>query len=603
MNLLFVLPKNNSKISWYNIFPFGIAYVSAYLKSRGHRVFTANLEFDPDDTATALTRLLRQHEIDVLCLSGLSRDYPRLKELIDIGRRVMPNLVTVAGGGIVTADPVTAMDALGADIGVIGQGEITMHELATALEGGQPLKGIPGLIFRQEGRYVTTAARREIDDLDSMPLPDYEGFSFSEFMKQVDHQVAYVIASRSCPYRCTFCFHPSGKKYRRRSLDNVFGEIDLLVSRYGARSIAISDELFSIDRDRILEFCDRIAGFGVPWSVALKVADVDRKLLDAMKQAGCKEISYGIESADDRVLTSMCKKITVGQIEHALQATFEAGIEIQGGMIFGDAAETTETVATTLDWYDRHLQFNLNLNMLEVFPGTPLYHQACASGIIADKLQFLRDGCPLINVSQLTDEEYKALAARIYERNMLAKYQPADYRLAAVDDQGTCTIAARCDVCQCAFDVCTDAFHVTQTRCPQCRQRYYVDPMNFMRHHPQLPAGEIDHTTPVALWGAGELCIKMLDRYAGLHDERFIVVDSSKSRQGYTVRGKTIHAPAQAIARGARSVIVTVVRRRDEIVRQIGALDWAADIYLPEPVRDGDGALAFSLSHIGTCHA
>jgi radical SAM superfamily enzyme YgiQ (UPF0313 family) len=603
MNILFVLPKNNSKISWYNIFPFGIAYVTAWLKSRGHRVVTANLEFDPDDTPKALTRLLRKYEIDVLCLSGLSRDYPRLKELIDIGRRVAPNLATVVGGGIVTADPIPAMNALGADIGVIGQGEITMQELAVALDRGHSPDAIPGLIFRQHRRYVTTAARREIDDLDSLPFPDYDGFSFGEFMKQVDYRVAYVLASRSCPYRCTFCFHPSGKKYRRRSLDNVFAEIDLLVHHYGARSIAVSDELFSIDHDRILEFCDRIADVKVPWSVALKVADVDRKLLDTMKLAGCKEISYGIESADDRVLTSMRKKTSVAQIERALQSTFEAGIEIQGGMIFGDTAETADTVANTLRWYDRHLHFNLNLNMIEVYPGTPLYHQACARGIIADKVQYLRDGCPLINVSQLTDDEYKTLAAQVYERNMLAKYQPADYRLVAVDDDGACTIAARCDWCQCAFDVCTDAFHVTQTRCPRCRRRYYVDPMNFMRHRPQLPADEVDHAAPVALWGAGELCIKMLDRYAGLRDERFIVVDSSKSRQGYTVRGKTIHAPGQAIAQGAHAVVVTVVRRRDEIMKQIEALDWAADIYLPKPVKEGDGALAFSLSRIGTRHA
>ena len=75
--------------------------------------------------------------------------------------------------------------------------------------------------------------------------------------------------------------------------------------------IAISDELFSIDRGRILEFCDRIAAYRVPWSVALKVADVDRPLLDTMERAGCKEISYGIESGDDRILASRKKKIVL----------------------------------------------------------------------------------------------------------------------------------------------------------------------------------------------------------------------------------------------------------------------------------------------------
>jgi anaerobic magnesium-protoporphyrin IX monomethyl ester cyclase len=599
MNYLFVLPKNNSKISWYNIFPFGVAYVSAYLKSQGHSVFTANLEFDERDTTKAMTALLREHEIDVLCVSGLSRDYPRIKVLIDCGRAVNEHLIVVAGGGIVTADAETAMQALGADIGVIGQGEVTMHELATALDGGLPMDAIPGLIYRRNGGYVTTPARREIADLDSLPLPDYEGFRFPEFMKQVDYRVAYVIASRSCPYRCTFCFHPSGKKYRRRSLDSVFGEIDLLINRYGARSIAISDELFSIDRDRILDFCDRIASFKTPWSVALRVSDVDRQLLDTMKRAGCTEISYGIESADDTILKSMRKKITRAQTERALELTFDAGIEIQGGMIFGDVAETPATVANTLRWYDDHLRFNLNLNMIEVFPGTPLYHQAHAHGIIPDKIDFLRDGCPLINVSKLSDDEYRRLASAVYERNMLAKYEPETYELSEISEEGTCMIRAQCNRCQTTFDVSADPFHVTQTRCPQCRQRYYVDPMNFMQHDGRLPTVEFADAPSVALWGAGELCIKMLDRFPALHDDRFVVVDSSKSRQGYTVRGKTIHAPEHAIAAGANAVIVTVIRRKDEILGQIADLRWPADIYLPEPVRTGTTGLSFGLAPMG----
>jgi len=603
MNYLFVLPKSNSKISWYNLFPFGIAYVSAYLKSQGHRVFTANLEFDPRDTAHAITALLKDHEIDVLCLSGLSRDYKHINPIIDTARTVSDNLVIVVGGGIITADAEPAMDVLCADIGVIGQGETTMHELAIALDTGMVLDDVPGLIFRKNGCYVTTPTRREIVNLDSLPFPDYEGFRFQDFMKQVDYRVAYVLASRSCPYRCTFCFHPSGKKYRRRSLDSVFREIDLLVNHYGARSIAISDELFSVDRDRILEFCERIAAFRTPWSVALRVPDVDKALLDTMKHAGCTEISYGIESADDTILKSMRKKISRAQIERALELTFDAGIEVQGGMIFGDAAETLDTVAHTLHWYDDHLRFNLNLNMIEVFPGTPLYRQACERDIIRDKQAFLRDGCPLVNVSQLSDSEYLQLASSIYERNMLAKYQPTDYRLLEISSEGECIIHAQCDRCPSSFDIRTDPFHVTQTRCPQCRQRYYVDPMKFMQHNFAWSI-EFPSDTSVALWGAGELCIKLLDQYPDLHDDRFIVIDSSKSRQGYTVRGKPIYSPQAAITLGIQAVVITVIRRKSEILQQIAHHEWSPKIYhLPQAISTNDGTLfALVSAPLATSH-
>lgn len=592
-NYLLVLPKESAKVTGHNVFPVGIAYVSAYIKSRGHQVFTANLEFHDGTTHDALKSLIETHSIDVLGTSGLSRDYPRLKELIDTARAIKPDIMIVVGGGIISGDPEPAMIALNADIGVIGQGEITMDELATALDNNRPYDDVPGLIFKRGDGYVMTEVRKDIKDLDLLPFPDYDGFSYQEYMKQINYEAAHITASRSCPFKCTFCFHPSGDRYRKRSLDNIFQEIDMLREKYPFQVLSVSDELFAPKRDRVIEFCQRIAPYKLQWAVQLRVCDVDEELLKMMKDSGCISISYGIESADNKILTSMIKKITLDQINKALKLTHEIGIDIQGGLIFGDAAETRESVRNSLKWYDEHPHYALDLNMIHIFPGTLLYRNAMTLGIVKDPVQFLKDGCPLINVSMLSDQEYKGLSSNLYERNMRAKYEPEVFSISDVQDDGACTAHMTCNKCGCTMDFPADSLHIQRVSCPECRQRYYLDPFKRL----ELPdiLAELPPEKTIALWGAGELCIKLLDLYPALQDERFIVVDSSKSRQDYSVCGKPIHSPDHLAALGIDTVVLTVVKRKHEILRQLTAYPAVTDILLPATSKADTDTARFTL--------
>ncbi|MBA3023936.1 MAG: radical SAM protein [Gammaproteobacteria bacterium] len=598
MNYLLVLPKDSAKSSGgYNVFPVGIAYVSAYLKSKGHSVFTANLEFFKESTHDALRHLIETHAIDVLGTSGLSRDYMMLKALIDTARSIKPELRIVLGGGIISGDPMPAMIALKADIGVIGQGEITMHELATALDNNLSYEEIPGLIFKSGVRYITTSPRQEVKNLDDLPFPDYDGFSFPKYMRQINYDAAYIIASRSCPLKCTFCFHPSGDKYRKRSLDNIFQEIDYLVDTYHPKALIVSDELFAPKRDRVIEFCKRIAKYKISWSVQLRVCDVDEEMLNIMRDSGCVTISYGIESADDRILFSMAKKITRAQIDRALELTYAAGIDIQGGLIFGDAAETMETVNNSLKWYDENIHYGLELNMINIFPGTGLYNNAITRGILKDRVKFLTDGCPLINVSNLSDQEYRDLSSNLYERNMRAKYEPHAMEINNIQDDGNCTISMICNRCGHVSSVKTDNMHIHRTTCRKCKQRYYLDPFKKIAHR-QLPDNDFEQYERVILWGAGELCIKLLDQYPAFQNEKFIVVDSSKSRQGYSVCGKQIFPPSYISEHNVGTAILTVVRRKEEILRQLAAFPGITSIYLPQTAKIDDTHAEFYLGRI-----
>jgi anaerobic magnesium-protoporphyrin IX monomethyl ester cyclase len=584
MNYLLVMPKGAAKSSGgYNVFPVGIAYISASLKRNNFHVYTSNLEFSDGDTFEALHNLFYANTIDVICISGLSRDYSKLSEIIDCARCINSNILTIVGGGIISSDPELAMSALNADIGVIGEGENTIVELAHALNNNMSYSHIPGLIFKNSSsEFIKTTSRTEIEDIDSCPLPDYDGFDYSKYIASINYEAAYILASRSCPFSCTFCFHPSGKKYRQRSLDNLFLEIEYLLNRYRIGTIIISDELFSTKKERILHFCQRIIDYNIKWSVQLRVSDVDKEMLEIMRNAGCVCISYGLESADNVILRSMKKHITVKQIEVALKDTYDANIDIQGGFIFGDVAETKQTATNTLKWHSEHNRYALELNMINIFPGTALYKYACEQGIIKDKIQFLKDGCPLMNISTLSDEEYKSLSSLLYEKNMRSKYLPDRYSIRSVDKNGQCSVEVICNKCGTLMMCDMNILHIKRIICNRCFQRYYVDPFQKIAHSEDGIKEYFENDDRVAVWGAGEICIKLLDKYTIFHNDKYIIVDMSKSRQGYTVCGKCI-APPDVINEGRiESLIIAVVDRKDEILSELaGGYPSVKRVFIP----------------------
>jgi hypothetical protein len=294
----------------------------------------------------------------------------------------------------------------------------------------------------------------------------------------------------------------------------------------------------------------------------------------------------------------MVKKITLAQVEKALQLTYDVGIDIQGGLIFGDAEETKESVASSLKWYDERRHYALDLNMIHIFPGTVLYKNALVRGILKDPVKFLTDGCPLINVSRLTDREYRDLSSNLYERNMRAKYEPRQYQVNDIKADGSCTTSVTCNRCEHTFTVPSDALHIQRLSCAKCRQRYYVDPFKKLHLPATLPDNDFSHDDHVVLWGAGELCIKLLDHYPVLQNEKFTVVDSSKSRQGYSVCGKPILTPEFINEHRVKTVILTVVRRKAEILRQLAAFPGIENIYLPAVAVTDAAPAAFVLERI-----
>lgn len=432
MNILLVIPKYEKDVreNHYH-YPIGLAYIAAVLKEAGHSVDI--LDFNKYfgyinawgwlPVKAQLERQLSVKEYAIVGTGGLSFDYDMIKATVSFAKQLQPSITTIVGGNIITAEPEAVFADLLTDFGVIGEGEETIVELIAALaRGSKRFDLINGIVFNSNGSIVRTSKRINVRSIDALPFPDYDGLDLEYYLEQqlpADHVFWHpydkprwlpILSSRSCVYQCTFCYHP--EKFRVRSLDSVFDEIKMLVSKYRINMLSLSDELLGADKKRLREFCSRIKPYGLKWACQLHINNVESGLLDLMKDAGCVLISYGIESMNDTVLKSMKKAVTRSQIEEGLRLTYEKGIQIQGNLIFGDTAETSETAAESLTWWYNHRQYQINLARVIPYPGSEIYQNAVDAGIITDKIEFMKNDCQQLsslNLSSMSDAEFNYL--------------------------------------------------------------------------------------------------------------------------------------------------------------------------------------------------
>jgi len=436
VNFLFVTPKYVNRGQPYEFY-LGLAYVSAYMKHKGFNVYCLNTCHYDDPIEKQLSEQIDSKKIDVVCTGGMSIHFKLINAILDAAKKIKPEIITVVGGAIITSDPKLALENMRIDFGIVGEGEETMAELADALCNKRDVSKVKGLAFFDNTNLIVSEPREPISNLDLLPIPDYEGFEYGYFigLSAPSDQITYsildevrpgsIITSRSCPYSCTFCYHPLGKKYRQRTLDNVFREIDYLIEKYNINLLVISDELFSVDKERMYAFAERIKKYNIKWIPQLRVSDVDESVLKALKDSGVYMISYGIESMSDIILRSMQKKITKAQIETALKLTRDAKIAIIGNILFGDPTETEETIKESVEWWFNHRKYGMPLSMIITLPDAPVYRYAIKNGLIKDKLQYMRDGFPIINLTKLGDTRFKKLY------NFASYYTNDDRNLAA----------------------------------------------------------------------------------------------------------------------------------------------------------------------------
>ena len=415
-----------------NIIPaLGVAYLAAIAEGDGHeaRILDCARGLGWD----AVRDAGRDFMPDVVAVTATTPAYHNAVESARILREIVPKAVFLIGGPHPTAMP----DEVGRepmfDFLVLGEGERTFAEILRHIEGKGPTRPdeICGLAFRREGDLVFTEPRGRIDDLDALPFPARHLLPPLQAYRPTAAScrrlpLAHIMTSRGCPSKCKFCDRMIfGEVYRCRSAANVLAEVEEVVSRYGAREIRFFDDTFTLHRKRVEDICDglRRRRPKLPWTCLTRVDVVTPDMLRMMREAGCWQVLFGLESGDDRVLKTLGKRNTVEQNRKAVLWAREAGLRVRADFIVGTPAETPETLRNTLD-FAKELPLDFaHFNKFIPFPGTEFYRRLIergyefdfskgASVLDHDGLLFVPPAVPAAEYRRFLDEAFRAFYLR-----------------------------------------------------------------------------------------------------------------------------------------------------------------------------------------------
>lgn len=504
MRILLVVPRYNwtDKADYDYQFPLGLAYISAVMKEAGYDVDCVNLNHLNGHVSSLIVSKLNSKKYDIVCTGGNALMYRVIGLILAATRNHLYSPKTIIGGHIITSEPSLIFSALNPDFAIIGEGEETILELLNALEYGKELRNVKGIMYRDRDKAIMTEKRAPPKNLDKIPFPDFDGLGLEEQLKHLRTNYFFhtncfdvprmypFLASRSCPYQCTFCYHES--TYRTRSLKNIMKELSENVRKYRINILLLYDECFAIDKKRLVDICNGIKKlrselqWDLRWIAQVRVDAVNKETLRIMKEAGCEAISYGFESFSPIVLKSMQKNITPEQIDTAFRETLKANMAIQANFIFGDIAETKETAKVTLDYYKKNCKGQIGLGFIQPYPRSKIYQHCIKKGIIKDKLDFIKNkigqagsrGLWLNMTDKMTDKEILELKKEIL--NSTSKYckfvTPISLEKEA---KGTYKVRAKCPFCkkEITYGNCllhskiSYGFYVT---CRNCHMRFFI---------------------------------------------------------------------------------------------------------------------------------
>ncbi len=297
-------------------------------------------------------------------------------EIAAVAKSACPTIPVVIGGAHVTMEPENVLREHSAiDFVVCGEGELTLEELVRALSEGGPedCRKIEGLCYRGEDGSVVLNTRRElIPDLNVLPMPDRKYIDM-EFYKNINRRLlpftrktpaAAIMTSRGCPFDCVFCSTKImwRRKLRALSAERAVQEIEHLVRDYGVREIAIYDDQFVMDKERVHRICDmliaRRLGISLSIPAGTSIWLVDEALLRKMKQAGFYRLCFPIESGNLNTLKFIRKPIKLDQVKEKIRLASRIGFWTQGNFIIGFPYETREEIAETIRYaYDSGLDY------------------------------------------------------------------------------------------------------------------------------------------------------------------------------------------------------------------------------------------------------
>jgi anaerobic magnesium-protoporphyrin IX monomethyl ester cyclase len=444
MRILLINPP--SKEMYQAFFPLGLGYIAGSLLQHGHGITVWDINAERWSKREVVRRMRETGEsYDLVGISALAGDYPYVKWLSQSFKKIHPRTKLILGGYLASALPQFLMEDLPMDFVAVGEGEGTIVELADVLQNGASLHRVKGIYYRDKpGTIVHTPSRPRLEDLEKLPLLPWQYFPMNAYLDDVHPGFHYrldndgtgiisIMASRGCPFDCIYCDHTiKGHKTRYRSVESVIAEIKTLLSKYGdkIKYFYFWDDILIWNRDWVYEFCEVVfrEGLEIKWGCNCHVNRVEPRLMEAMKEAGCVNVRFGIESGSQRILEALHKGVTVEKALEALKICLDVGLTLTIYIMVGMVGENQETIDETVDFFQRltkplHVSqiSKVNFFMLTPFPGTKLFKQVKKDGLVDDMGEFLQRDCDAyddipLNISGQTNQDLLMLKKGLEEK-------------------------------------------------------------------------------------------------------------------------------------------------------------------------------------------
>jgi radical SAM superfamily enzyme YgiQ (UPF0313 family) len=359
------------------LYPLGIGYLVASVQ-RDRDVQSVHFQRH-EHAQDLLPEILSKSKPGIVGFTCTTFNRGSVRKAINKVREILPDSKVVLGGSHPTFLPHQMLKNYGADYVVMGEGENSFRQLCNAIDGETVLRGVDGIAYLDErGEIEITPAVEVEKNLDVLPFPDY---GYAEGLVR-SSRMGSIIGSRGCPARCKYCStsHYWGQGVRVHSVERVLNDIERLIDLYGIEKLFFNDDTFNLSEKRVKEICKGMIDrkFKLKWAVSGRVHPVSQEMIDALVEAGCSHICWGIESGSETMLHAMNKKVNLDQIKRAYDLCLKHKNVLSTGAftLVGYPGETEKTIKETQDFLNTiSLTDSPSTAVLYVLPGTEVYEK------------------------------------------------------------------------------------------------------------------------------------------------------------------------------------------------------------------------------------
>ena len=387
MKKVFLIAPEHTKPQREEI-PIGLLYIASYLKKKGHQVRLFDMSVESTDLKKEVFAF-KPNVVGISMHTDLRFVISKISKWI---KRIIPECKIVVGGPHPTFAGEKVLESNPQiDTAVKGEGEETFLKI---LEG-ENLAEIPGICFRDNNKIIDTGQPGRID-LNTLPIPAYELLNLNQYKYKLRNGDAgiNIITSKGCPFRCTFC--SAGAMYpeiKFRDPELILEEVDTLKDKFGYRSLVIEDDTFGVNRKYAERILEGLKDRGIQFVVKSRANLLDREFVKKLKETGCIEVKFGVESIVPRIRNLMNKKIETWQIENALKFGEEFKLPMEVYMMIGNYGEEEEDAKQSLSFVTqirkRGHHAAINYGVI-IYPGTLLEERAKKEGLLPQRFSWSR---------------------------------------------------------------------------------------------------------------------------------------------------------------------------------------------------------------------